>query len=80
MGHLKDLLTAAAILTPSLALAHEGEHSGSYLSGFLHVLTEPDHLAVTLGLAAVIGTAVFVRRSLVKRRKLRGERSAPVRE
>lgn len=43
--------------TPSLALAHPGDHGGR---GLWHFLTEPDHLAL-MALALVVGVAVVIR-------------------
>ncbi len=49
-------IIAALILLPRPALAHTGDHSGS---GLLHVLTQPEHLAL-LALAGVIAVVAFV--------------------
>jgi hypothetical protein len=54
MRHLTPLMTAAAALTPTLTLAHEGEHGGQFL------------IAVCV-LAAAIGAGVWLRRVLRKR-------------
>ena len=43
--------------TPSLALAHPGDHGGQAV---WHFLTEPDHLAL-MALALVVGVAVLIR-------------------
>lgn len=69
MRLLKNLFVAAAVLTPSLGFAHEGEHPGSLINGFGHVVTEPDHLAMVAGLAALIGGAVMLRRVISKRKQ-----------
>jgi hydrogenase/urease accessory protein HupE len=67
MRHLTPLMTAAAALTPTLTLAHEGEHGGQFLIELGHVLSEPDHLAAVCVLAAAIGAGVWLRRVLRKR-------------
>lgn len=75
MRTLNRLLTAAAALSPTLALAHPGEHGGGFIHGLGHVLSEPDHLAVVFALAALIGSGVWLRRVLRKRSKV--EKTAP---
>ncbi|MBV1788126.1 HupE/UreJ family protein [Marinobacterium sp. D7] len=80
MHLLKDLFVAAAVLTPSLSFAHEGQHPGSLISGFGHVLTEPDHLAMVAGLAALIGGAVMLRRAISKRKKAVTKQAARTQE
>ena len=45
---------AIALLTPTLALAHPGDHSTmTFAQGMRHLLTEPDHLAMMAALAVV---------------------------
>ena len=39
-----------------LAYAHPGEHQGNILNAVVHLLSEPDHLAMAL-IAVVIGIA-----------------------
>ncbi len=47
------------LLAPSAALAHPGDHSHA---GVLHLLSEPDHLAmIALGVAIVAYVAVKLR-------------------
>ena len=41
------------LLIPYVAFAHPGDHS---TTGLLHMLTEPDHLAL---LAVIVAAAVF---------------------
>ena len=44
------------ILLPSVALAHPGDH---HATGLLHLLTEPDHLAMIAVVVAVLGYAIY---------------------
>jgi hydrogenase/urease accessory protein HupE len=45
-------ITAIFAIAPSAVLAHPGDHSHV---GLLHLLTEPDHLAmIALGVAALV--------------------------
>jgi hydrogenase/urease accessory protein HupE len=45
---------AIALLTPTLALAHPGDHSAmTFAQGMRHLFTEPDHLAMMAALAVV---------------------------
>lgn len=46
-------LLPLSLLTPTAAIAHPGDHS---TSGILHMLTEPDHLAL---LAVIVAVAAF---------------------
>jgi hydrogenase/urease accessory protein HupE len=39
-----------------LAYAHPGEHHGNMLNAVVHLLSEPDHLAMAL-IAVVVGVA-----------------------
>ncbi|WP_036234304.1 HupE/UreJ family protein [Marinobacterium litorale] len=61
---------------PSLALAHEGVHGGSFFAGLGHTLTEPDHLAMMLALAAAVGAGFALRKILRKRKARKGVLSA----
>jgi hydrogenase/urease accessory protein HupE len=61
---MKPTVAALLILLASpLALAHPGEHHMGLLAGLLHLLSEPDHLALLL-IALVIGVSagLFYRR------------------
>ncbi len=42
-----------ALLLPSAALAHAGDHSQGFAQNIAHALTEPDHLAIALGVLAL---------------------------
>ncbi len=55
---------SALALAPGIAVAHEGEHGGALTSGFLHVISEPDHLAIVCLGAALIGCVTWAVRSL----------------
>lgn len=66
---------AAPLLATGSALAHPGDssaHAMAFLEGLVHLLTEPDHLAM-LGVA--VATAVFVVRRV--RAQRRGQRQEP---
>ncbi|KAF0173606.1 MAG: hypothetical protein FD162_1583 [Rhodobacteraceae bacterium] len=55
MKRLAVLLT----LTPTLALAHPGDHR---FANLVHLVSEPDHLAmIALGVALVVYTAYKLR-------------------
>lgn len=49
-------LVPALILLPSAALAHPGDH---HATGLLHLLTEPDHLAMIAAVVAVLCYALY---------------------
>jgi len=49
-------LITLALLAPSAALAHQGDHSHS---GPSHLLTQPDHL-IMLALAATAGVVAWI--------------------
>jgi len=51
---LGKIITALFLLTPLSALAHPGEHHMGLLAGLVHLLSEPDHLAMA-AIAIVIG-------------------------
>lgn len=52
MRRLVPVLT----LLPSAALAHPGDH---HATGLLHLLVEPDHLAMIAAVVAVLGYLVY---------------------
>jgi hypothetical protein len=56
---MKRLIAALAVV-PSAALAHPGDHR---LAEFLHLITEPDHLAMLALGVAVLAWAVFKTRA-----------------
>jgi hypothetical protein len=49
-------ILSVALLTPSAALAHAGDHRSD---GLIHFLSQPDHLALIALGAAVLGYAVW---------------------
>jgi hydrogenase/urease accessory protein HupE len=49
-------LAPALTLLPSAALAHPGDHNAT---GLLHLLSEPDHLAMLAAVVAVLGYLVY---------------------
>jgi hydrogenase/urease accessory protein HupE len=53
------------LLFSPLAHAHPGAHHGNLLDGIVHLLTEPDHLAMAAVavLAGIAGARFFRRRS-----------------
>ena len=46
-------LFTLALLTPTAALAHAGDHSHGFGETVTHALTQPDHLAIALGVLAL---------------------------
>lgn len=52
MKHLVPILT----LLPAAAQAHPGDHQAS---GLLHLVTEPDHLAIIAAVVAVLGYGLY---------------------
>lgn len=54
--HLPPCIAAAALLLAMPAQAHTGDHGGADL---MHLLTEPDHLAmIALGIAVAVLVAL----------------------
>ena len=51
----RSFATFLALFSP-FAYAHPGEHHGNILNAVVHLLSEPDHLAMAL-IAAVVGVA-----------------------
>ena len=47
-----------ALIAPTAAFAHVGDHSKGVLQSLTHALTQPDHLLIALGVAA-LGYALF---------------------
>lgn len=45
--------TLAFLATPGLLMAHTGSHEGSATSVLFHYLTQPDHLLILAGGAAL---------------------------
>lgn len=65
-------LFLAGLLAPALALAHPHHGGGSALgAGLLHLLSEPDHLAVLLVPVAIAAAWVWHRRVRAKREAIR---------
>jgi len=64
-------------LPTAVAFAHPGEHHGGFAS-LVHLLTEPDHLAMILG-AAALGYFIHrrVRRQRAQRRGAQGPGKRP---
>lgn len=58
---MNRLAALPALLLPSAALAHAGDHAHS---GLLHILTEPDHLAM---MALAVAVALVARHLWVRR-------------
>jgi hydrogenase/urease accessory protein HupE len=42
-----------ALLAPSAAFAHAGDHSHGFVENITHALSQPDHLAIALGVLAL---------------------------
>jgi hydrogenase/urease accessory protein HupE len=53
---MKQKTFAMLMLFSPFAYAHPGEHHGNILNAVVHLLSEPDHLAMAL-IAVVIGVA-----------------------
>jgi hydrogenase/urease accessory protein HupE len=53
---MKQKSFAMLMLFSPFAYAHPGEHHGNILNAVVHLLSEPDHLAMAL-IAVVIGVA-----------------------
>jgi hydrogenase/urease accessory protein HupE len=51
---MKQKSFALLVLFSPLAYAHPGEHHGNMLDAVVHLLSEPDHLAMAL-IAVVVG-------------------------
>jgi hydrogenase/urease accessory protein HupE len=56
------------LLFSPVAYAHPGEHHGTLLDAIVHLLTEPDHLAMAAiaVLVGVVGVRLHRRRSQVR--------------
>jgi hydrogenase/urease accessory protein HupE len=73
MRHVPDIRRAAAgiaLALPAAAFAHPGEHPGGFAS-LVHLLTEPDHLAMLIGAAAL---GYFIHRRIRHQRAERARR------
>ncbi|MFE8072309.1 hypothetical protein QQM79_14730 [Marinobacteraceae bacterium S3BR75-40.1] len=56
---LRTLITLI-LLAPAAVLAHPGDHSGgSAVDSVIHLLTEPDHLAMFFAGASVLAVILF---------------------
>lgn len=60
---MKKFLIPAATLAASTtaALAHTGNHALTVLNSVVHVLTEPDHLAMIAAAIVVVGVLFYKR-------------------
>lgn len=47
-----------ALFTPTAAFAHAGDHSHGFAATITHALTQPDHLAIALGVL-VLGYGLY---------------------
>lgn len=73
MRRIPDFRTAVAgiaLALPAAAFAHPGEHPGGFAS-LVHLLTEPDHLAMLIGAAAL---GYFIHRRIRHQRAERARR------
>ena len=59
---MKKSIIAAGMLvaTSGAALAHPGDHAFTVVNSLIHLLTEPDHLAL-LATAGVVAAAAYVK-------------------
>ena len=56
---MKRILTLA-VLAPTAALAHPGDHGGFSLQAMItHLLSEPDHIVMALGAVAVVLVLIY---------------------
>ena len=53
----KTLLSAAAVVTPAMALAHNEHESSNLMAGLLHFFSSPDHL---LSVIALVGVGAYM--------------------
>lgn len=51
----KTLVSAAAVVTPAMALAHNEHESSNLMAGLLHFFSSPDHLLSVIALVSVAG-------------------------
>lgn len=51
----KTLVSAAAVVTPAMALAHNEHESSNLVAGLLHFFSSPDHLLSVIALVGVAG-------------------------
>ncbi len=59
----KFLISVAGLtLSSTAALAHPGDHAFSMLNSLVHLLTEPDHLAMLMAAAALVGVILYKRK------------------
>ena len=74
MKHL--FITSATVVLTSLvlslfgqsALAHEGHHTGGAVTGFWHLLTQPDHWLLLFGLVAIMTLGINAARVRTRRK------------
>jgi hypothetical protein len=52
----------ATVATSGSAMAHPGEHAFTVAGSLVHLLTEPDHLAMIAVGASVLGVAYVLRK------------------
>jgi len=67
---LRKMIFTLLTLAPLSAVAHPGEHHMGLLAGLVHLLSEPDHLAMA-AIAIVIGiwgARRFIARKTAKNR------------
>lgn len=60
-----SLVATTSLLASQTALAHMGEHSESPAASLIHFISQPDHLLLSLALAAALAGAYH----LAKRRQ-----------
>jgi hydrogenase/urease accessory protein HupE len=54
------IATGGLLSTSGAAFAHPGDHALNMLNSLVHLLTEPDHLAMLLVAALFAGGAVYI--------------------
>jgi hydrogenase/urease accessory protein HupE len=65
---MKQKSFAMLMLFSPFAYAHPGEHHGNILNAVVHLLSEPDHLAMALiaGVIGVAGARLYRRRAAAR--------------
>jgi hydrogenase/urease accessory protein HupE len=56
------IATATLISTTGAALAHPGDHTLTLLNSIVHILSEPDHLAM-IAVGVIVVGVLFYKRS-----------------
>lgn len=65
--YIQSIIVVSALFSP-LAYAHPGEHHGDFMDAIVHLVSEPDHLALALiaVAAGVAGARLYRRRAKIR--------------